>query len=255
MTAELAGLGVLVTRPAHQAEPLCRLIEAHGGRPVRFPALDIQPPRDPEPARRLLAQDWDLLVFVSANAVTHALDLAGRLPAGRRAAVGRATAQALVKAGHGPDLVPERQDSEGLLERAELRHMAGQRVLIVRGEGGRPLLGDSLAARGARVSYAEVYRRVLPERDPASLLAHWDQEIQVVTATSAEVLENLAHLLGETGRARLQGTPLVVISERMEAAARAAGMTRLIRAPAADDGSVVAALGAWAAGSGPRIAP
>jgi len=42
----LTGIGVLVTRPAHQAEHLCQLIEAEGGAAVRYPALEIKPRPD-----------------------------------------------------------------------------------------------------------------------------------------------------------------------------------------------------------------
>ena len=34
---DLAGRGVLVTRPKEQAAALCRLIEMAGGRPIPFP--------------------------------------------------------------------------------------------------------------------------------------------------------------------------------------------------------------------------
>ena len=33
----LTGIGVLVTRPEHQAHHLCQLIEAEGGAAVRYP--------------------------------------------------------------------------------------------------------------------------------------------------------------------------------------------------------------------------
>jgi uroporphyrinogen-III synthase len=62
-------MGVLVTRPAAQAEGLCRLIEAAGGRAIPFPAIAIQPVNDQGTARRLLAEPWDLMVFISRNAV------------------------------------------------------------------------------------------------------------------------------------------------------------------------------------------
>jgi uroporphyrinogen-III synthase len=38
----LTGIGVLVTRPEHQAHHLCQLIEAEGGAAVRYPALVIK---------------------------------------------------------------------------------------------------------------------------------------------------------------------------------------------------------------------
>ena len=244
---DLAGRGVLVTRPAGQAAGLCALIAAAGGRPIRFPALEIAPVADPTPARTLLAKRWDLLVFVSRNAVEQALAITagnGTWPgANRLAAVGRSTACALTEAGRPPDLVPsERFDSESLLALPGLADLGGRRVLIVRGEGGRALLGEALAERGASVHYAQVYRRMRPDLDPADLLDRWPGEVQLVTATSDEVLLNLESILGEGGRQLLQSTPLVVISERGAATARRLGFQRVRAAERASDDAIVEAL-------------
>src|SRR5438874_1776354 len=82
-----------------------------------------------------------------------------------------------------------------LLERTEMQHVAGKRVLIVRGEGGRELLGESLAARGALVEYAQCYRRVRPAIDAAPLLAAWRRgELDAVTVLSAQALDNFIDL-------------------------------------------------------------
>ena len=242
---DLAGLGVLVTRPALQSAGLCRLIEHCGGRPLAFPALEIRPPEEPGEARRLLEREWDLVIFISPNAVRFALSLSatGRPPgAAQVAAVGRGSARALAAAGVQPDLVPERYDSEGLLALPELARVAGRRILIVRGEGGRALLGDTLERRGAEVHYAEVYRRLRPSVDAAPLVARWGRDVQVVTATSVEVLENLALMLGEEGRGLLCATPLVVISERMQQAAARLGIARVLRAEGAGDEALLDAL-------------
>jgi uroporphyrinogen-III synthase len=245
-TGALAGVGVLVTRPAGQARPLCDLIESAGGRPLPFPTIEILPAADPEPARALLAAEWDLMVFTSRNAVEFSLALgcAGAWPnATLLAAVGRATAVALTAAGRAPDLVPpERYDSESLTALPGLAEMAGRRVLIVRGEGGRALLGDVLTERGARVSFAEVYRRVRPLYDARPLLERWRADLGLVIATSDEVLLNLVDILGAAGRALLVSTPLVVISERTAQTARGLGFRAVRVAERADDPAILKAL-------------
>jgi uroporphyrinogen-III synthase len=240
----LRGAGVLVTRPAHQADCLCALVEAHGGHPIRFPAMEIVDPTDPAAAEALLraADDFDVLLFVSANAVERA---APKLPRPLRAAlggVGEGTARALRAQGLTPTILPVASaDSEGLLALPALRAVRGKRVLIVRGEGGRALLGDELAARGAQVRYAEVYRRALPTVDAAPLVAAWPRQVQVVVTTSREILDNLVDLLGAAGRARLGETPLVVVNERMAAHARGLGIRRVIVATGAGDEALVRA--------------
>ena len=248
MTApgELNGLGVLVTRPAGQAEPLCRLVASAGGRAIVFPSLEIAAAADPERARARLSESWHLMVFTSRNAVEYALALGGdgRWPQTERlAAVGKATGLALAAAGRTPDLVPpERFDSESLVALPGLADLTGKRVLIVRGEGGRALLGEVLAERGAEVRFAEVYRRVRPDLDPRPLLARWAADVQAVTATSDEVLLNLAEMLGAEGRAALLATPLVVISERTAETARRLGFDRVRVAERAEDTAIVRCL-------------
>ncbi|WP_457673305.1 uroporphyrinogen-III synthase [Thiolapillus sp.] len=218
MSCDLRGMSVLVTRPAAQADPLCSLIEKAHGRPVRFPAMEILP-LDSEDARQVLAQaaTADLLVFISANAVSHAFPLLPEalpldLPV---AAIGEATARRLEEYGLPATLVPAgRFDSEGLLALPELRDMKGRKVIILRGRGGREKLRTELQARGAEVVYAEVYERRVPRRSAANLLQGWERLVDVVTVTSSQVLDNLLQMLGEEGLPLLARTPLVVLSER-----------------------------------------
>lgn len=242
----LQGLGVLVTRPAEQAARLGEAIEAAHGRPLLFPCVEIAGPADPAAVKTQLARagDYQLLIFVSANAVKHAFELLpDSLPGDQQiAAVGAATAAALADCGLDPTLVPERQDSEGLLALPELADMRGKRVLILRGNGGRELLADTLRERGAEVDYAEVYRRLIPKRSAANLVAGWDNWIDAVVVTSSEVLDNLITLLGEAGTARLQQTPLVVVSERLAEYARGRGCRTLYLAAGADDRALLARL-------------
>lgn len=256
-TCDLSGIGVLVTRPASQSAPLCELIAARGGNPVSFPALEIQPPADLQgvAARLTGSGPYDMAIFISPNAVSYGLQLldGASLPGNPRiAAVGKGTARALEARGLEVNILPqERFDSEALLEMEELQQLQGRRVLILRGNGGRPLLGETLQARGAEVIYAEVYRRQCPRPDAGPLLKRWAGEVRVVTATSSEILENLAAILGEPGRELLQTTPLVVVSERIYERAQALGCREIILARRAEDGAIVDAICHWAVGGNP----
>ena len=247
---DLGGRGVLVTRPAAQAEGLCRLVAAAGGEALRFPTVEIQPPADPDAAAALLAAPWDVMVFISRNAVEQALRFA---PSALRsahvqlAAVGRATAEAMRAAGLAPSLVPEAGfDSEALLALPALRQVTGRRVLIVRGEGGRALLGRTLSERGAEVCYAEVYRRGLPAADAGPALAQWRRRLGCVTATSDEVLHNLLALVPTAAHAWLKGLPLAVLSARNAETARGLGFARVAVAPQPSDAGMLAAVCALA---------
>lgn len=238
----LGGLEVLVTRPAGQAAGLCHAIEAARGRPIPLPLMEITAAAGPATRQRLdSATAYDWLIFVSANAVEHALP---HLPSSRDfrvAAVGRSTARALDEAGMTDVLVPSASaDSEGLLAEPALAEVAGQRILIVRGSGGRPLLADTLQSRGARVDYAEVYRRELPADTRNRLHALIQRPPGAVTITSGEMLENLIELSAPADS--LRDIPLVVVSARVAEMAHRAGFRQIIQASGAGDDAIVAAL-------------
>lgn len=252
----LRGARVLVTRPAHQAEALCRLIEQAGGEAVRLPTLEIAEPSDPSTLEHALAAlpHAAFAVFVSPNAVERGLAhlrAHGGWPATLRfAAVGAGTTRALHAAGVAEVLAPrERFDSEALLALLPAEAVRGRHVLLFRGEGGRERLAEELAARGAQVVHAVCYRRIPPPQPDAAALARLARgEIDVVTATSADGLRNLFALADAAGQARLRATPLVVVSARQAEAARALGASAAVRIAArSDDEAIVDALRAWRA--------
>ncbi|MCB1789985.1 MAG: uroporphyrinogen-III synthase [Gammaproteobacteria bacterium] len=224
------------------------MIEQAHGRPVRFPAMEILGPADKHATRRQLdtARHADLLIFVSANAVQYAFPLLpDQLPFDIDvAAVGNATARALADVGLDPTLVPQRMDSEGLLALPALRAVQGKRAIVLRGNGGRELLAETLRERGAEVMQVEVYRRSLPDRPAAvaNLISHWLRLVQVVTASSNAILDNLFTLLGDDGAELLRDTPLVVVSQRMAEHATTRGCRHVHVASAATDAEVLAAL-------------
>ena len=243
----LGGLSVLVTRPAEQAATLAEAISQAHGRPVTFPALEILGPEDKHAARAKLSglTTVDLLVFISANAVRYAFPLMpDNIPIDLQvAAVGQATARALDEFGLEPTVVPkDSMDSEGLLRMPQLQDVRDKRILIVRGNGGRELIRETLEQRGAQVEYVEVYRRQVPKRNPANLVANWDTMVEAVTITSGQILENLLGMLGDSGTEALQRTPVVVVSERIAEQAAALGCQIVYLADSAMDRDVLASL-------------
>jgi uroporphyrinogen-III synthase len=244
----LAGLSVLVTRPEQQSEGLCDLIQAAHGRPVRFPTIEILGPADKHAARAELgaASHADVLVFVSANAVQYAFPmLPEQLPLDIDiAAVGNATARALSGSGLDPTLVPKRMDSEGLLALPELQEVAGKTIYILRGNGGRELLSETLRERGAQVRQVEVYRRELPQRHAAAanLVRGWEHLVQVVIATSNAIVDNLYTLLGDEGAEYLRRTPIIVVSQRMAEHVIERGCEHVHVANSATDADLLTAL-------------
>lgn len=249
----LAGRGVLVTRPVEQADGLARRIAELGGKPILFPCLEIQPPSRMHECTHVLSQlsSYQLAIFVSPTSVERAWPLIqerhGNWPHGvRTAAVGHGSARVLAGYGVEDVLVGEDgSDSEHLLALPALQTMAGQRVLIVRGEGGREMLADTLRQRGATVDYAECYRRARPNADPAPLLELWQAgALSAVTVTSREVFDNLVAQIGSAGAPWLRQTPLFAPHQRIAKVAREWGVTDAVSTEPGDNG-LVAALTAW----------
>ena len=244
----LTGRGIVVTRPAHQAEPLAGLIRAEGGNAIVFPVLEILDTADIQPLIEVIDRldDYNLAIFISPNAVMRAMNqiVARRpWPAGLlAAAVGKGSVKELKRFGLSDVIAPARVfDSERLLDLPQLQSVAGQRVIIFRGDGGRELLGDTLIARGASVEYVECYRRVRPRTDAAPLLKAWARnEVHAVCVTSSEGLRNLFEMVGKLGQSWLRRTPVLVPHPRIAMAARELGCNNVIETVPGDEGLMAA---------------
>ncbi len=240
----LCGRIVVITRPAGTATALARRVRACGGVPLLLPGLALRSVADQAAAcaglRAALAAE--LVIFTSPAAVRHAAALMPLQTAASVLAVGQGTARALRRHGIAAPLAPRRQDSEGLLDHAALRDLRGRRVALIGAAGGRGVLREQLAARGAQLRELHVYRRVPPRLDRRHVGALLQLPVSArVLLSSAEALQNLHDLLPPPAWARLCATTAVVSSERLEAAARAAGFTRTVLAGSALSADLLAA--------------
>lgn len=227
----LFGRRVLVTRPAHQAGEMVRKLEQLGAVVYRLPAVEIREPADWGPVDKAINEQWNWIVFTSANGV-HAL--IRRLKALGRdlrafggvklAAIGPKTAAALREYHLDADLVPETFNSEGLVE--ALKSAASrQRVLLARANRGRELLQKELA-KVADVHQVAVYDQVDAITPDAEVLDHLRRgEIRYVALSSSKIAENLLKLFDETMKGRVERgeIELVAISPETGKAIRALG--------------------------------
>ncbi len=247
---QLAGINILVTRPAHQCAFLADGIRAMGGNPILFPVLEIADVTDLAPLIDLINRldEFDWAIFVSPNAVNKAMQLISKrraLPSHLKiAAVGKGSADTLRQYDINEVLIPtDHFDSEALLKQAQLQNMAGQRVVIFRGNGGRQLLGDTLMQRGAFLEYAECYQRKKPDVDMAPLLIAWSQgEIHAVIITSSEGLHNLFDIIGKLGQQLLKLTPIFTAHERIAQTAKDLGLERIVKTPPTGDKGLLESL-------------
>jgi uroporphyrinogen-III synthase len=230
----LSGLSILVTRPQAQAQLLSDLIVDQGGIAIRFPVITIKQLDTHLWAKSNLA-DAAMIIFVSRNAVNYFMaglksDIASTL---KFVAIGKGTAEAMREKGLRVDLQPEKTvGSEGLLAMPEFEGVSGKKIVIVRGKGGRELLADTLIARGATISYIEVYERCIAspsqEQCDAALLA------DTIVCTSVAGVTNLKQLLKNNIETVLI-KPLIVLSERIKQHALSLGFKQVdVSADASD---------------------
>lgn len=205
-------LNVLVTRPAHQAQPLCAALRQIDCQAIAFPTIEIVPT---PLAKQIPASE--ITIVVSPNAAEFGHQYLASNTTTTVFAIGDATATTLKHHGIMDIVTPTIiQNSEGLLELPQLQSIHGKTITIIKGAGGRELLNNTLRERGANVMTLDVYERHCPNVDSTNLEQGWQNEgIAIVVCTSNAGLANLHQLLSENGKALLQQTPVVVVSQRM----------------------------------------
>jgi len=244
----LAGVGVIITRPARQAAGITRQLAALGATPIVFPAIVILPPANRaslDSAHATLDQ-VDIAIFVSANAVEYGVPAPVAWPSRLRTlAPGPGTAAALAATGIANATIPVTTfDSDGLLALPELHGVAGKSIVIFRGEGGRGYLGEALRARGAQVTYAECYRRAAPATGAAGLSEVLREgRAHALTLTSSEGLDNLCALLDAADVRRLRQLPAFAPHPRIAQHARELGFDPVETGGA--DAGLIAGLLEW----------
>lgn len=255
MAPESKPFRVLATRPAAQNAGWCELLQRAGLHSLPVPVLGIEPVQEPSRCQTLknLILNFDQfskVIFVSQNAVNETLrwldDYWPQLPCDiAYFAVGRKTARALEEYGIAANSCSHAMDSDELLALPQLQVVAGEKILLCRGVGGRPRLADVLQERGAQVVYGEFYTRVLPDQ-AAEMLRQSDfgqgAYTEVLSAFSGESLENLMAVLDAADIAHWREMPVLVPGERVAQQARDAGFTRVIAAFNATDEAMLQAL-------------
>jgi uroporphyrinogen-III synthase len=247
---------VVITRPLAQAAALEKRIAALGRRPIVFPLLEIQPLPDQTPLRNALRMldDYALVAFVSPNAIDAAFAVRTDWPRHvALAVVGEGSRLALERHGFTADNAtiysptdPERTDSETLLQVLDLDALRGGKVLIVRGETGRELLGDALRAAGVLVSAVAAYRRIAPifndaRRRELDRLLHSQNDWIVTSSEALHILLDMVTQLNEPeGVAKMQQQTIIVPHARIAETARALGFINITLTRSGDDGLIAA---------------
>ncbi len=256
MSSGLQGQVILNTRPRHQQAELTALLEQEGARVLSFPVIEIVATEISALQQRLAPQisQYDILLFISRNAVDGAfrvIDTAQLAVNTSFGVIGAATRRALADRVENLDnclIACEPYNSEALLDADALQQVAGKRVMIFRGQEGRNLLGDELAARGAEVNYCEVYRRQLPSLDVSAfnrLVADAFPTLAILTSNVG--MHNLFELVDSLAAKRLRQIPWLLISERMrESALKLGHNAPIVIAHSASDEGIQQTICDWA---------
>ncbi len=197
----LAGVRVVVTRAAHQAEELAGPLRTLGADVLLLPTIGISPPENPAPLREAAAHcdQYDWIIFTSVNAVQA---FSAELPEIRRcrariAAVGSATAEAAERCGFTVSLVPEQYVAESLAAAFAEHDLGGYRVLIPSAAVTRDIVPKELRKQGAQVDVVEAYRNVLPSETAQKALEVFREPYpDWVLFASSSAFENLVAVLG-----------------------------------------------------------
>jgi len=248
----LYGRRIVVTRATQQAQALTQKLRELGADVIEMPAtqvarLDLAPLR--EAIGELSRYQW--LILTSQNAVAILWDQllgegrdARALAALKIAAVGPATAAALLEHGIAVDVIPQRFVAEGLLEMMRERNdVASKRILYVTAEGSRDVLPQGLREIGAEIDVIEAYRSVLDGQGAERLARAIEAgKLDLATFTSGSAVRGYVDAIGEDLAVQI---PAASIGPQTSDALREAGIE--VKAEAKEstvDGLVSAVLSA-----------
>ena len=254
----LQSLRVLVTRPEGRADALIDAITARGGKAVHIPLLAVIPLDEQSDAairatttqRFQALENYQRIIAISVNALHFGLPWIKQYwstlpPQIIWYGIGAATIAAFADYGidargenpasptmtsEAPSMTTEApaMTTEALVAASDLQQLHGERILILRGIGGREQLATVLRERGAQVDYAECYRRSEPVLSTEQLAQLQAMPFDAISVNSAETLQNLWQCLQPAARELAYRRALIAPSARVAATAEQLGFTRVI---------------------------
>lgn len=235
-TETLNGLRVLNTRPFPQNQSLTHLIESAQGQCVELPALTIVQKTDVFASLPRL-DTVDKVIFVSPRAAQYFMQtltqhqLALPMPL-EVIAVGQGTALELKQWGIQTAIVPKLADSEHLLQLDTLTNIHNKTILLIKGEGGRPLIQETLLKRGANLHVVKTYFRAFPSYSSQFVSALWqDDAVDIIIYTSEEGMRNVFKMFGTEAHGWLSNKACLVLSKRLVHSAKELGIKTIYNCP------------------------
>jgi uroporphyrinogen-III synthase len=229
----LSGMRIAVTRPKSEANTLSEKLRSLGAVAVELPIIAIAPPNDlaqlDDAIRRLNQFNW--VVFTSVHGVEYFLNRMSVveisvdiLKSRKVAAIGPATARALIGAGKIPDYVPTEFLSKRIVD--GMGDLKGKRILLPRADIASEALPRMLRERGGVVVEVAAYRTILPvELKAETVRSVFEEGVDLVTFTSPSTIRYLSRVLGENELPEvLRGTRVACIGPVTAEAAKELGV-------------------------------
>lgn len=249
-----APLPVLVIRPANQADDICHDLSQMGCDVIRHPMLEIKEVAEtPTIKSQFMNIDaFDVVIVISSNAAEIGLSHMDQYwPLGQFnmsgpvgidwVAIGPVTAKVMSAQGLDVKIPASRFDSESALIMPELQNVAGKKVLIWRGVGGREKLASTLRERGAEVVYSELYQRLVPEYNEQQ----WQQALAQQPLLMVSSGQGLEAIVSQQPRIADKVRGIIAPSHRVAELAKSLGVNKIEMADSALDIDMLAAVKRW----------
>jgi uroporphyrinogen-III synthase len=257
----LAGKRVVVTRALAQSQSLVDALREAGAEPVLLPLVGVAPADNPAELDACLKNgaQFDWVFFTSQNALRAVqqrctalkLPLQQVFAEAKIAAVGPATAQALIAAGLSVNYISRVHNGVALAEELATE-LEGKRVFLPRSDRANPKLIDVLNRRGAQVTPVAAYKTVSQNSDlpgsPDSLLRGGADAVLFFSPSAAHHLRDF--LGAQRFRDLSRQSVFVAIGPVSESALRAEGVDRILLAADTTIAAAVAALAEYFAKAG-----
>ncbi|MGL4825976.1 MAG: uroporphyrinogen-III synthase [Vibrionaceae bacterium] len=226
---------VLVVRPEPACSELVNLFQAANMDAIGAPFLQFATGKESAKAATMLPTlpPHSVVLAVSPRAVefTHAALQAAGKPWPQPLhyiAIGEKTAHTWRALANIHALTPARHDSEGVMQLPFWQMARNITVAILRGNGGREFIGDTLALADskANVCYFEVYQRIWYRDGVTQHKKQWQQNrITSVVVTSGEQLRFMWQDLDNSEKNWIIRCQLFVPSQRIYLQAKSLGFT------------------------------
>jgi uroporphyrinogen III methyltransferase / synthase len=245
----LFGQRIVVTRTRHQAGGLTKRLGQLGADVIELPTIKIAEPENMVEFGELVqdchAYDW--IIFTSPNGVDAFFAMFYKLYNDARciggakiAVVGPGTGDRVKHYRMAVDLMPDKYVAEELVAKfkrdEDIEH---QRILWVRGEDAREVVGTELSKQGAIVDEAIAYRNVPEREDNIPAIARMNEEgADFITFTSSSTVDCFFQL----GLSLPKGARIASIGPVTSDNIRARGLTVDIEARDSSIAGLVAAI-------------